>query len=126
MEPIRIVTNKASILNYVGHVAMQLDSGIAYEVIIQETRKERTLDQNTHFHSHIQTIVRETGNSFDQMKMQALLLACKHYNYPYVYVDGILYPLSTRNRSTREMASAIEASHMLAMEAEVFLEEKEW
>ena len=125
MEPIRIVTNKASILNYVGHVAMQLDSGIAYEVIIQETRKERTLDQNTHFHSHIQTIVRETGNDYDQLKLQALLIACKHYNYPCVHHDGIMYPLSTHNRSTKEMNAAIEGVHMLAVQAEVFLKEKD-
>ena len=90
----------------------------------QPIRKRRSDDISTHFHAHVTQLAKLTGMSRDEVYIRALVRACEietdgGADYPYLIVDGVLHPKRTSNRTNKEMMTAVEACHLLAMEWEV-------
>ena len=96
----------------------------------QKIEDPRSIDISDHFHAHVTELARKTGMSRDFVYQIVLLRACEIEvdggdPYPYVIIEGVLYPKSTKRRTNKEMMTAVEAAHMVAAEWGKFLTETE-
>lgn len=95
-------------------------------VTIQPPKRPRTTgrdSQNHHLNGHIMQICRETGNDYDVIKYCVKMLAVEQMGYPYKTVAGHIVPQPERESSTDECAKLIEASHILAADLGIILQE---
>lgn len=95
-------------------------------VTIQSPKKPRTtglLSQNHHLNAHIVQICNETGNDYDSVKDAIKMFAVENMNYPYKTIAGEIVPIRERECSTEDCAKLIEASHVIASELGIILNE---
>lgn len=94
-----------------------------FQVTIRLPQKKRSLEQNNHFHGHVQQITIETGNDFEDTKL-GIKIRALDMGYPYTMIDGIRYPKPSHNRNTKEMSILIEVAHLVAAEYGIRLKEE--
>lgn len=95
-------------------------------VTFQAPKKPRSTgehSQNHHLNAHIMQICNETGNDYDSVKDAVKMLAVENMGYPYKTIAGMIVPLRERESSTAECALLIEASHVLAADLGIVLQE---
>lgn len=93
-----------------------------FRIRMTKPRKPRTRSQQGLFHSIIQQISVETGNSFDVVKMHIKTEAISE-GYPYEQIKGKIYPKSEALASTTEEKVLIDCAVRLAAEYNVRLRE---
>ncbi len=103
-------------------------------ITLDTPHKPRTTgerSQNRHLNGHVQQIAQETGNDFEVVKLAVKYKAIS-MGYPIMYgadgkpvkdIFGNVTGISEADSSTEQCAILIEAVHMVAAEAEVFLKE---
>ena len=95
-------------------------------VTIQPPKRPRTTgaySQNHHLNGHIMQICNETGNSYEAVKNAVKMIAVEQMEYPYTDFHGVITPKPERECSTEECAKLIEASHILAADLGLILQE---
>ncbi|WP_147613041.1 hypothetical protein [Treponema pectinovorum] len=95
-------------------------------VTFQPPKKPRTTgkeSQNHHLNGHIMQICNETGNDYDTVKSAIKMIAVEQMGYPYKTIAGIIVAQGERECSTEECAKLIEASHILAADLGIILQE---
>ena len=95
-------------------------------VTLQPPRRPRTTgkdSQNHHLNGHIMQICNETGNDYESVKNAVKMIAVENMGYPYNTIDGHIIPQRERDCSTEECAKLIEASHVLAADLGIILQE---
>ena len=93
---------------------------------IQPPKKPRTTgahSQNHHLNGHIMQICNETGNSYEAVKNAVKMIAVEQMEYPYTDFHGVITPKPESECSTEECAKLIEASHILAADLGLILQE---
>ena len=68
-------------------------------------------------------ICNETGNSYEAVKNAVKMIAVEQMEYPYTDFHGVITPKPERECSTEECAKLIEASHILAADLGLILQE---
>ena len=95
-------------------------------VTLQPPKRPRTTgdkSQNHHLNGHIIQICNETGNDYDSVKNAVKMIAVENMGYPYKVIGGHIIPQRERDCSTDECAKLIEATHLLAAELDIILQE---
>ena len=95
-------------------------------VTIQPPKRPRTTgaySQNHHLNVHIMQICNETGNSYEAVKNAVKMIAVEQMEYPYTDFHGVITPKPESECSTEECAKLIEASHILAADLGLILQE---
>ena len=95
-------------------------------ITLQPPKRPRTTgegSQNHHLNGHIMQICNETGNDYDTIKYCVKMLAVEQMGYPYKTVAGHILPQPESQSSTDECAKLIEASHVLAAQLSIILQE---
>lgn len=95
-------------------------------VSLQPPKKPRTtglLSQNHHLNGHLMQICNETGNDYETVKFAVKMLAVENMNYPYKTIDGQIVPQRESECSTEDCAKLIEATHVLAADLGIILNE---
>ena len=93
---------------------------------IQPPKKPRTTgahSQNHHLNGHIMQICNETSNSYEAVKNAVKMIAVEQMEYPYTDFHGVITPKPESECSTEECAKLIEASHILAADLGLILQE---
>jgi hypothetical protein len=93
---------------------------------LQPPKKPRTTgegSQNHHLNGHIMQICNETCNSYNAVKNEIKRIAVEKMGYPYEEINGHIYPKGESESSTDECAKLIEASHLLAADLGIVLQE---
>ncbi len=86
-------------------------------------RSTGAYSQNHHLNGHIMQICNETGNSYEAVKNAVKMIAVEQMEYPYTDFHGVITPKSESECSTEECAKLIEASHILAADLGIILQE---
>lgn len=95
-------------------------------VTIQPPKRPRSTgaySQNHHLNGHIMQICNETGTSYEAVKNAVKMIAVEQMEYPYTDFHGVITPKPERECSTEECAKLIEASHILAADLGLILQE---
>ncbi len=95
-------------------------------VTIQTPKRPRTTgaySQNHHLNGHIMQICNETGNSYEAVKNAVKMIAVEQMEYPYTDFHGVITPKPESECSSEECAKLIEASHILAADLGLILQE---
>ena len=95
-------------------------------VTLQPPKRPRTTgkdSQNHHLNGHIMQICNETGNDYESVKNAVKMIAVENMGYPYQTIAGQIIPQRERDCSTDECAKLIEASHLLAADLGIILQE---
>ena len=95
-------------------------------VTLQPPKRPRTTgkdSQNHHLNGHIMQICNETGNDYDSVKSAVKMIAVENMGYPYKTIGGQIIPQRESDCSTDECAKLIEASHLLAADLGIILQE---
>ena len=95
-------------------------------VTLQPPKRPRTTgknSQNHHLNGHIMQICNETGNDYDSVKNAVKMIAVENMGYPYKIIGGQIIPQGESDCSTDECAKLIEASHLLAADLGIILQE---
>ncbi len=95
-------------------------------VTSQTPKRPRTtgaFSQNHHLNGHIMQICNETGNSYEAVKNAVKLIAVEQMEYPYTDFHGVITPKPESECSSEECAKLIEASHILAADLGLILQE---
>lgn len=95
-------------------------------VTIQPPKRPRTTgaySQNHHLNGHIMQICNETGNSYEAVKNAVKMIAVEQMEYPYTDFHGVITPKPESECSSEECAKLIEASHILAADLGLILQE---
>ena len=95
-------------------------------VTIQPPKRPRSTgaySQNHHLNGHIMQICNETGNSYEAVKNAVKMIAVEQMEYPYTDFHGVITPKPESECSTEECAKLIEASHILAADLGLILQE---
>ena len=95
-------------------------------VTIQTPKRPRTtgaFSQNHHLNGHIMQICNETGNSYEAVKNAVKMIAVEQMEYPYTDFHGVITPKPESECSSEECAKLIEASHILAADLGLILQE---
>lgn len=95
-------------------------------VTIQPPKRTRTtgaFSQNHHLNGHIMQICNETGNSYEAVKNAVKMIAVEQMEYPYTDFHGVITPKPESECSSEECAKLIEASHILAADLGLILQE---
>lgn len=95
-------------------------------VTLQPPKKPRTTgegSQNHHLNGHIMQICNETCNSYAAVKDEVKRIAVETMGYPYEIVNGHIHPKGESDSSTDECALLIEATHVLAADLGIILQE---
>ena len=79
--------------------------------------------QNHHLNAHIMDLCKETGNDYDTIKYCVKMIAVEQMGYPFQTISGHVVPKRERDCSTEECAKLIEASHVLAAQLGIILNE---
>lgn len=92
----------------------------------QEIRSRRSVEISTRFHGHVTYTWRAMNQagisiSRDEVYLRALLKACEISSemsrpYPYLIINGRLYPKRTTNRTNGEMITACMGIELYAAE----------
>lgn len=93
---------------------------------LESPKRPRTTgaySQNHHLNGHIMQICNETGNSYEAVKNAVKMIAVEQMEYPYTDFHGVITPKPERECSTEECAKLIEASHILAADLGLILQE---
>ncbi|MFC2602303.1 MAG: hypothetical protein ACFNX0_00155 [Treponema sp.] len=86
-------------------------------------RSTGAFSQNHHLNGHIMQICNETGNSYEAVKNAVKMIAVEQMEYPYTDFHGVITPKPESECSTEECAKLIEASHILAADLGLILQE---
>lgn len=95
-------------------------------ITMQQPRRPRSTgagSQNHHLNGHVMQICNETGNDYDSVKYCVKMLAVENMGYPSRLVAGHILPQPESKSSMEECALLIEASHILAAELGIVLNE---
>ena len=95
-------------------------------VTLQPPKRPRTTgkeSQNHHLNGHIMQICNETGNDYDSVKNAIKMIAVENMGYPHHLIGRHIIPQRERDCSTDECAKLIEASHLLAADLGIILQE---
>ena len=102
-------------------------TGNAFRLTIEPPFKKRSTgeySQNAHGNGHCMQIAKETGNSFDAVKMESKKMAAEHGKWRWETLpNGSIYPASESGASTEEATEWIECLHQLAAELGIILKE---
>ncbi len=93
---------------------------------IQPPKKPRTTgkhSQNHHLNGHIMQICGETQNSYSAVKDEIKRIAAEEMGYPCEEVNGHRHPVGESESSTEDCAKLIEATHVLAADLGIILQE---
>ena len=86
-------------------------------------RSTGAYSQNHHLNGHIMQICNEAQNSYNAVKDEIKRIATEEMGYPYEEINGHIHPIGESESSTEECAKLIEASHILAADLGLILQE---
>lgn len=79
--------------------------------------------QNHHLNGHIVQLCRATGNDYETIKYCIKMIAVEQMGFPFTTVAGHILPKRESDCDTAECAKLIEASHYLAAQMGIVLQE---